>query len=109
MKEKIKINLRSFNLRYQAPLIISILVIIILIKIPTGYEEALNYQGTERCEAKVLSIDDSSIIDTGLIRSGDQRCEIKFLNGKFKGHYRLPHRIQCYIGGSHWKRGAWSI
>jgi uncharacterized membrane protein len=85
MKEKIMTRVKGFNLRYQAPLIISILAIIILFMIPTGYEEALNYQGTERCEAKVLSIDDSSIVDTGLIRTGDQRCELKFINGKFKG------------------------
>ena len=59
------------------------LAIIILLLIPTGYEDALDYQDTERVRAKVLSVDDSNIIDTGLVRYGEQSCDLKILNGRF--------------------------
>jgi uncharacterized membrane protein len=86
MREKLMKKCFKVNLRYQAPLLISILIIIFLLLLPTGYEEALNYQGTERCKAEVLSIDDGNIIDTGLVRSGEQRCVLEFDSGRFKGH-----------------------
>lgn len=63
----------------------TLIAIIVLIFIPTGFENKLIYQGTERVPAKVVSVDDSMIIDTGLVRSGDQNCDIEFLNGQFKG------------------------
>lgn len=67
------------------PVIVFIILLFILLLIPTGYEDAVIYKGTDRCAAKVISTDNSSIIDTGLIRSGEQNCEIKLLGGKFKG------------------------
>lgn len=67
------------------PVIVCIILLFILLLIPTGYEDAVIYKGTDRCAAKVISTDNSSIIDTGLIRSGEQNCEIKLLGGKFKG------------------------
>ncbi len=73
------------NMTYHAPVIVCMLAIIILLLIPTGYEEALDYQDTERVRAKVLSVDDSNIIDTGLVRYGEQSCELRILNGRFKG------------------------
>ena len=60
-----------------------VLFIAILIFLPTGYQEI--YREAEQCTAKVLETDNSSIIDTGLVRSGEQRCELQILNGKFKG------------------------
>ena len=73
------------NMNYHAPVIVCMLAIIILLLIPTGYEDALDYQDTERVRAKVLSVDDSNIIDTGLVRYGEQSCDLKILNGRFKG------------------------
>ena len=67
------------------PVMIAVLALIILIALPTGYEGALIYQGMERCRAVVLEEDSSMIIDTGLIRSGEQICRLKLLGGKFKG------------------------
>ena len=60
-------------------------MIVILLLIPTGFEGALIYKGTERVSAEVVSVDNSMIIDTGLVRSGEQTCEVKFLEGQFKG------------------------
>lgn len=73
------------NFRYQLPVLVCILAAAVLLVIPTGYEDALNYVGTERCRAEVLSTNDSAIKDTGLIRSGEQICELKILDGIFKG------------------------
>ena len=67
------------------PVMIAVLALIILIALPTGYEGALIYQGMDRCRAAVLEEDSSMIIDTGLIRSGEQICRLKLLGGKFKG------------------------
>ena len=70
---------------YHAPVLISILLCILLIVIPTGYEGAVIYQGTDRCAARVISVNNDNIIDTGLIRSGEQTCELELLGGKFEG------------------------
>lgn len=59
-------------------------MIIILLLIPTGYEGAVQYQQAERSAAIVLETDDSAIVDTGLVRTGEQRCTLKVLDGLFK-------------------------
>ena len=65
--------------------LIAILLIVILMALPTGYEDAAIYKGTDRVRAKVLSTDESSVINNGLIQSGEQYCKVKILGGKFKG------------------------
>ena len=77
--------LKSAKWNYHAPVLVCLLAIVILLLLPTGYEGALIYQEAERCRAQVLEVDDSSIIDTGLVRSGEQRCKLELLNGRFKG------------------------
>ena len=64
--------------------LIAILLIVILMALPTGYEDAAIYKGTDRVRAKVLSTDESSVINNGLIQSGEQYCKVKILGGKFK-------------------------
>ena len=76
---------KSKPLGYHAPVLVCLLAIVILLLLPTGFEDALNYQEAERCTARVLSVDDSAIIDTGLVRSGEQRCELEILDGAFQG------------------------
>ena len=77
--------LNSKTIQYYAPVLVCVLLIIILLLLPTGYEAALQYQAAERCVAEVTAVDDSSIVDTGLVRSGEQRCTIRITSGKFKG------------------------
>lgn len=60
-------------------------ILIILLFLPTGYEGAVIYQGTDRTVAEVLETDNSKLISTGMIRSGEQRCKIKLLGGLFEG------------------------
>lgn len=66
-------------------LISGILFIVILVAIPTGYEDAVIYKDTERAVGEVVKIDDSAIISSGLIKSGEQSCTLKIQNGIFKG------------------------
>lgn len=73
------------KLGYSAPLWVCVLLIVGLLMLPTGYEDAVQYQTAERCVAQVTAVDNSSIIDTGLVRSGEQRCSLVFTSGKFKG------------------------
>lgn len=73
------------SVRYHAPVAVCLLAILILLFLPTGFEGALVYQEAERCSARVLSVDDSAIIDTGLVRSGEQRCQLELLDGMFQG------------------------
>ena len=67
------------------PVLVCLLAIVFLIFLPTGFEGALLYQEAERCTARVLEVDNSTIVDTGLVRSGEQRCELEILDGAFEG------------------------
>ena len=73
------------KLRYYAPAAVCLLLIALLLMIPTGYEDAVQYLEAERCTAEVVAVDDSTIVDTGLVRSGEQRCTLVFTSGRFKG------------------------
>ncbi len=73
------------KLSSQLPIGISLILLVLLLFLPTGYEDAVIYQGTDRTVAKVLETDNSMILSTGLIQSGEQVCNIKLLGGRFKG------------------------
>lgn len=57
---------------------------LILLLIPTGFQKDI-YFNAEGARAKVISTDDSTIMDTGLFRQGEQRVELQLLSGKNKG------------------------
>ena len=73
------------KMKYGAPVLVCILLIAVLLLLPTGYEDAVQYQNAERCRADVTAVDNSAIVDTGLVRSGEQRCTLVFTDGEFKG------------------------
>ena len=77
--------MRREKLRYYAPVFVCVLLIVALALLPTGYEGALQYTHAERCRAEVVEVDNSNILDIGLIRSGEQTCLVEVLNGEFKG------------------------
>lgn len=81
------------KLKYHMPVIVCVILFIALLIIPTGYEGAVIYKGTDRCAARVLSVYNDNIIDTGLIRSGEQDCEIELLGGKFKGQITTGYNM----------------
>lgn len=66
-------------------ILIGILLTAVLIAIPTGYEDALIYQGSVRAVGKVTEVDNSAVIPSGLIQSGEQFCKMIVQDGKFKG------------------------
>ena len=66
------------------PVILWLCLFVILLLLPTGFEGALAYQNADRVRAVVLSTDESDIVDTGLVRSGEQRCKVRLLSGKFR-------------------------
>lgn len=66
-------------------LISGIILIGILAVVPTGYEDAVIYQGTERAVGKVVEVDNSDIIKSGLIQSGEQTCTLLIEDGMFEG------------------------
>lgn len=67
------------------PVLVSLALMLALFFLPTGYEGALSYQNADRVPALVLSTDESDIYDTGLVRTGDQRCRVRILGGQFAG------------------------
>ena len=71
--------------RYYAPVVTCLMLIAVLAFLPTGFEGAVQYKEAERCIAEVTAVDHSDIVDTGLVRSGEQRCVVVFRNGMFRG------------------------
>ena len=71
--------------RTLAPTLLAAVILLVLIFLPTGFEGALTYQNADRVKARVLSTDESDIVDTGLIRTGEQRCTVLILGGMFEG------------------------
>ncbi len=78
----VKINIRDF-----APVLVAVAVMAILLLIPTGYEDKEIYKGAEQCKAQVVEVDNSMVKDTGLLRAGEQKCKVLFMEGKFQGQY----------------------
>ena len=79
--------------------IICAALIAIIALLPTGYELAgsSDIDGSDRLRAKVVSVDDSTIKDTGLVRTGEQVCQITLLSGAHKGE---THRAYNMLNGS---------
>ena len=67
------------------PILAGLILIAALLLLPTGYEDNVVYKESVICPALVLSTDESLVVDTGLVRSGDQICELEMLSGPFKG------------------------
>lgn len=64
--------------------LLCVIAIVILLMIPTGFEKQI-YKNSESVKSEVISVDNSNVVEIGLIKQGEQRCKIKVLNGDFKG------------------------
>ena len=53
--------------------------------LPTGYEDALLYQGTIRAVGEVLEVNNDTVKSSGLIQSGEQMCTLLIEDGPLKG------------------------
>ena len=71
--------------RTFVPVALSLAFMIALLLLPTGFEGALSYRNADRVRARVLTTDESDIVDTGLVRTGEQRCRVEILGGQFRG------------------------
>ncbi|NLI54606.1 MAG: YibE/F family protein [Clostridiales bacterium] len=74
-------------------------LILVMLLLPTGYENAGagRIASEERVRARILSTDDSTIKDTGLVRSGEQSCEVLLLGGSHRGE---TYRAYNMLNGS---------
>lgn len=75
---------KDINRRNTIPIVVTLIAIIILICLPNKFPPKI-YDNTERVTARVISTDESFIVNNGLIKVGDQLCDIEILQGKFKG------------------------
>ena len=75
----------AFSRQAHGPVLAALVLLVVLLTLPTGFEGNLTYQNADRVRAEVLATDESDIVDTGLIRTGEQRCTVKLLGGHFKG------------------------
>ena len=74
-----------FSRQTHGPVLAALAMLVVLLVLPTGFEGNLTYRNADRVRAEVLATDESDIVDTGLIRTGEQRCTVKLLGGHFKG------------------------
>ena len=77
--------LSGISISSRAPVWSCALLTLILLFLPTGFEENLVFQESDIRPALVLSTDESTVVDTGLVRSGEQRCQLEILSGPFQG------------------------
>lgn len=80
-----KSNFSSLSVRYHAPVWGCLLLCVFLLLLPTGFEDKEVFQESDIQSALVLSADNSTVVDTGLVRSGQQHCQLQILHGQFKG------------------------
>jgi uncharacterized membrane protein len=76
---------KSVNL-YREWLLLAVLlgVVLLLIMIPTGFEKEI-YFNAVGSKAKVVSLDNSNMYQTGVVRMGEQICKIEILSGPHTG------------------------
>ena len=79
--------------------ILCLALIALILLLPTGYELAgsSDIDGSDRLRARVVSVDDSTIKDSGLVRTGEQVCQVLLLSGSHKGE---THRAYNMLNGS---------
>lgn len=80
-----KWNITSETMRYHAPVWVCLVLVVFLFLLPTGFEDLEVYQESDLRPALVLETDESTIVDTGLVRSGEQRCTLEIQGGPFDG------------------------
>ena len=79
-----KLNRRTLLSPKVLPTLIVLAAVIVLAFVPNFYENDV-YGYYDRCKAEVLSVDNEGLTQAGLIVYGLQSCEVKLLDGDFKG------------------------
>jgi uncharacterized membrane protein len=65
-------------------LLVLSLVSVILLMLPTGFESAAVYQG-QQVAGRVISADDSSLRQYGIVKIGEQVLQVKISEGQYRG------------------------
>lgn len=79
--------------RKETVFIFSLLILlVILILLPTGFDQQ-QYHYTEGVKAKVLSVDYSTVHNTGLFKQGDQKTTIEIETGSHKGEVIVANNM----------------
>lgn len=79
--------MKPFMLRHQTDIALILLLILaslVLIFIPTGFEDEKAYRAS-LYTGKVISADDSFVRQFGLVKTGDQKLQVKIKDGPFEG------------------------
>lgn len=79
--------IRAFStIGKNLPVVVCVFLTIILILLPTSFEGNIVYKESDIQVAKVLSVDNTTVINTGLLKAGEQQCQVFILKGKFKAN-----------------------
>ena len=65
------------RLKKSSVSLVAICLMVILMVLPTGYEDAVIYQGTDKVKAQVLSTDESTWEKFRSDSIGEQFCQVK--------------------------------
>ncbi len=84
--KKPKKAMQNNRSRYMDPLVVAIFTVLCLIMavIPTGFEDRVANEAV-RCRGEVLEVDNSSVQELGLIKTGDQTVTLRLLDGPYEG------------------------
>ena len=79
-----KINKKTILSPKVLPTIVVLVAVILLTMLPDyAVNDVYNYH--DRCKAEVISVDNEGLMQSGLIVYGIQTCEVKLLDGDYKG------------------------
>ncbi|MBQ8638638.1 MAG: YibE/F family protein [Lachnospiraceae bacterium] len=81
------------GLAAYSPLLLGVLMLIVLVFLPTGYEDAVIYRESIPCRVTILEVDNEAIVSAGLIQSGEQFCKIRIEEGIFKGEETTGYNL----------------
>ena len=71
--------------KWLTAMILALLMTGILAVLPSGFEDAGKYEGTERVVGEVTKVNNAAIFTSGVVQSGEQYCTILIKKGKLKG------------------------
>ena len=74
----------NLSLHESMPVLITLVVILILVLMPSEFNPIL-WEDSTRVAVRVLSVDNSAMLSSGLIHHGEQTCEVRIEQGPLKG------------------------
>ncbi len=73
------------TLKKDTVLVIAFIILCVIAWcLPTGFEEKID-KNSVRCRGEVLDVDNSNVLQHGMVKTGEQKVALKIKNGPFKG------------------------